>query len=56
MPTTHVVFQDDGFEIFIDTDGSSHSYCEVAFNAHGTLQKLFLAYSCRDGDPALYLT
>jgi len=37
-----VIFHDNDFEVFIDTDGSNHNYKEFEINAHGTVWSLCL--------------
>jgi hypothetical protein len=48
-----VIFQDNDFEIFIDSDGDNHEYYEIEINALNTEWDLFLKKPYRDGGPAL---
>jgi len=47
-----VIFYDNDFEIFIDPDGDTHSYCEFEINALNTVWDLLLIQPYRDIDNA----
>ena len=48
-----VIFYDDDFEVFIDTDGDTHGYGELEINALGTVWDLMLTKPYRDGGKAI---
>lgn len=48
-----VIFYDNDFEVFIDSDGDSHTYYELEINAKGTVWDLLLLKPYRDGGPAI---
>lgn len=48
-----VIFHDNDFEVFLDTDGDNHQYYEYEINAFGTDWDLRLVKPYRDGGPAL---
>jgi hypothetical protein len=43
-----IIFYDNDFEIFIDPDGNTHSYCEFEMNALNTVWDLLLIQPYRD--------
>jgi hypothetical protein len=43
-----IIFYDNDFEIFIDPDGDTHSYCEFEMNALNTVWDLLLVQPYRD--------
>jgi len=47
------LWQQDCFELFIDPDGDTHQYVEIAVSPAGTVLDLFLVRPYRDGGPAL---
>jgi hypothetical protein len=49
-----IIFQDNDFEVFIDTRGDTHCYYELEMNALGTEWDLFLVRPYRDGGPAIH--
>lgn len=49
-----VIFQDNDFEVFIDTRGDTHNYYELEMNALGTEWDLLLVKPYRDGGPAIH--
>ncbi len=49
-----VIFQDNDFEVFIDTRGDTHCYYELEMNALGTEWDLLLVKPYRDGGPAIH--
>ncbi len=49
-----VIFHDNDFEVFIDADGDTHTYCELEINALGTEWDLLLVKPYRDGGPAVH--
>ncbi|NJX14395.1 carbohydrate-binding family 9-like protein [Tamlana crocina] len=44
-----IIYHNNDFEIFIDTDNDTHNYYEFEFNALNTLWDLFLTKPYRDG-------
>ena len=48
-----VIFHDNDFEVFIDTDGDNHNYFEFEINSLNTCWDLRLPKPYRDGGPAL---
>jgi hypothetical protein len=49
-----IIFQDNDFEVFIDTRGDTHCYFELEMNSLGTEWDLFLVRPYRDGGPAIH--
>jgi len=49
-----IIFQDNDFEVFIDTRGDTHTYYELEMNALGTEWDLLLVRPYRDGGPAIH--
>jgi hypothetical protein len=49
-----VIFQDNDFEVFLDTRGDTHCYYELELNALGTEWDLLLVKPYRDGGPAIH--
>ena len=49
-----VIFQDNDFEVFLDTRGDTHNYYELEVNALGTEWDLLLVRPYRDGGPAIH--
>ncbi|OGD20070.1 MAG: carbohydrate-binding family 9-like protein [Candidatus Aminicenantes bacterium RBG_16_63_16] len=49
-----IIFQDNDFEVFIDTRGDTHTYYELELNALGTEWDLLLVRPYRDGGPAIH--
>lgn len=47
-----IIFYDNDFEVFIDPDGNTHSYCEYEMNALNTVWDLLLIQPYRDMDKA----
>jgi len=47
-----IIFYDNDFEVFIDPDGDTHSYCEFEMNALNTVWDLLLIQPYRDIDKA----
>ncbi len=47
------VYNDNCFEVFIDPDGDTHEYYEVAVNAFGTVLDQLMLKPYRDGGPAV---
>ncbi len=45
-----VIFHDNDFEVFIDTDSDTHNYYELEINALNTVWDLMLLKPYRDGD------
>ena len=43
-----IIFYDNDFEVFIDPDGNTHSYCEFEMNALNTVWDLLLIQPYRD--------
>jgi len=43
-----IIFYDNDFEVFIDPDGNTHSYCEFEMNAFNTVWDLLLIQPYRD--------
>ncbi|WP_083464618.1 carbohydrate-binding family 9-like protein [Marinifilum fragile] len=48
-----VIFYDNDFEVFIDSQGDNHRYYEFEINALNTIWDLMLAKPYRDGAPAI---
>eukprot|EP00584_Thalassiosira_punctigera_P022757 CAMPEP_0172575578 /NCGR_PEP_ID=MMETSP1067-20121228/137283_1 /TAXON_ID=265564 ORGANISM="Thalassiosira punctigera, Strain Tpunct2005C2" /NCGR_SAMPLE_ID=MMETSP1067 /ASSEMBLY_ACC=CAM_ASM_000444 /LENGTH=381 /DNA_ID=CAMNT_0013368229 /DNA_START=40 /DNA_END=1185 /DNA_ORIENTATION=+ len=44
-----VIYHDNDFEVFVDTDGTNHNYKEFEINAHGTTWSLLLNKPYDDG-------
>jgi len=47
-----IIFYDNDFEVFIDPDGDTHSYCEFEMNAFNTVWDLLLIKPYRDVNKA----
>jgi len=47
------IFQDNAFEMFIDTDGDNFNYFEFQINAYGAVWDLFMPKPYRNGGQAL---
>lgn len=48
-----VIYYDNDFEVFIDSDGDTHAYSELEVNALGTAWDLLLLKPYRDNGPAV---
>jgi hypothetical protein len=48
-----IIFQDNDFEVFLNTENTTHNYFELEFNALGTVMDLFMFRPYRDGGKAL---
>lgn len=48
-----IIFHENDFEVFIDSDGDTHEYYEFEINALNTVWDLMLVKPYRDGGPAL---
>lgn len=48
-----IIYQDNDFEVFIDTDGDTHNYFEIEINALNTIFDLFLSKPYRNGGTLL---